>query len=40
MIKRRIFHENNAPKARFLMTQNAPQAKLIKQNMLQANFPG
>jgi len=40
MIKGRIFCEKNAPKARFVMTQNAPQANPIKQNTPQANFPG
>jgi len=28
----------NAPQARFLMKQNAPQARLIKQNAPQARF--
>jgi len=38
MIKKRIFHKKNAPQARFLMTLNAPQARLIKQNAPQAGF--
>jgi len=38
MIKKRIFYEKNAPQARFLMKQNSPQARLIKQNALQARF--
>jgi len=38
MIKKRIFWENPAPRARFLMQQNAPQARLIKQNAPQAGF--
>jgi len=38
MFKKRIFNEKNAPQARFLMKQNAPQARLIKQNAPQAGF--
>jgi len=38
MIKKRIFYEKNAPQDRFLMKQNAPQARLIKQNAPQARF--
>jgi len=30
--------EKDVPQARFLMKQNAPQARLIKQNALQARF--
>jgi len=33
MIKKTIFYETD-----FFMTQNAPQAILIKQNVLQARF--
>jgi len=32
MIKKRIFNEKNARQARFFMKENAPQARLIKQN--------
>jgi len=38
MIKKRICYEKHAPQARFLMKQNAPQARLIKQNAPQAGF--
>jgi len=38
LIKKNIFHEKNAPQARFSMEQNAPQARLIKQNAPQARF--
>ena len=38
MIKKRISYEKNAPQARFFMKQNAPQARLIKQNAPQAGF--
>jgi len=38
MIEKRISNEKNAPQARFLMKQNALQAKLIKQNAPQAGF--
>jgi len=31
-------YENYAPQARFIMKQNAPQARLIKQNAPQARF--
>jgi len=31
-------YEKNAPQARFFMKQNTPQARLIKQNALQARF--
>jgi len=31
-------YEKNAPQARFLMEQNLPQAKLIKQNVPQARI--
>jgi len=34
MIKKKI----HAPQARFFMEQNAPQARLIKQNAPQAGF--
>jgi len=36
MIKKKIFYENLAPQATFLMKRNAPQARLIKQNAPQA----
>jgi len=35
--KQKIY-EKNAPQARFLMKQNAPQARLIKQNAPQARI--
>ena len=38
MIKKRILYEKNAPRARFLLKSNAPQARLIKQNAPQAGF--
>jgi len=38
MIKKKIFYEKNAAQARFIMNQNAPQARLIKQNAPQAGF--
>jgi len=38
MIKKRIFNRKNALQARFLMKQNAPQARLIKRNAPQAGF--
>jgi len=38
MIKKNIFYEKNAPQARFFMTKNALQARLIKQNAPQAGF--
>jgi hypothetical protein len=31
-------YEKNAPQARFFMKQNAPKARLIKQDALQARF--
>jgi len=31
-------YEKNAPQARFPIKQNAPQARLMKQNVLQARF--
>ena len=37
-IKMRIFYEKNALQARFLMKQNEPQVRLIKQNASQAGF--
>jgi len=36
MIKKKISCEKHAPQARFFMKQNAPQARLIKQNVPQA----
>jgi len=38
MIKKKTFYEKHAQQARFLMKQNAPQARLIKQNAPQAGF--
>jgi len=38
MIKKKIAYEKHAPQARFLMRQNVPQARLIKQNAPQAGF--
>jgi len=38
MIKKKIFYEKHAPQARFLIKQNALQARLIKQNAPQARF--
>jgi len=35
MIKKRIFDEKNVPQAMFFMKKNAPQARLIKQNVPQ-----
>jgi len=35
--KQKIY-EKNAPQARFLMKQNAPQARFIKQNAPQARM--
>jgi len=35
---RKISYEKHAPQARFFMKQNAPQARLIKQNAAQARF--
>jgi len=32
MIEKKIFNQNHAPLARFLMEKNALQARLIKQN--------
>ena len=36
MIKKKNSHEKHAPQARLFMKQNAPQARLIKQNVPQA----
>jgi len=38
MIKKMIFYEKHAPQVRSFMKQNAPQARLINQNALQARF--
>jgi len=38
IIKKKISNEKHAPQARFLIKQNAPQARLIKQNAPQAGF--
>jgi len=38
MMKKKIFYEVNALQARFLIKQNAPQARLIEQNALQVRF--
>jgi len=38
MIEKKIFYETHAPQARFFVKQNAPQARLIKQNAPQAGF--
>jgi len=38
MIRKKISYEERAPQARFFMKQNAPQARLIKQNARQAGF--
>jgi len=38
MIKKKISYQKYALQARFLMNQNAPQARLIKQNAPQARF--
>jgi len=38
MIEKTISYEKHAPQARFLMQQNAPQARLIKKNASQAGF--
>jgi len=35
---RQKIYGKNAPQARFLMKKNAPQARLIKENALQARF--
>jgi len=36
MIKKKIFNGKYAPQANFFMKKNAPQARLIKQNLPQA----
>jgi len=38
MIKKKFSYEEHAPQARFLINQNALQARLIKQNAPQARF--
>jgi len=38
MINKKILYQKNALPARFLMDQNAPQARPITQNALQARF--
>jgi len=38
MIKKKIFIKKHAPQANCFMTKNAQQARLIKQNALQAGF--
>jgi len=38
IIKKKISSEKHASQAKFLMKQNAPQARLIKQNAPQAGF--
>jgi len=38
MIKKEISYELHAPQVRFFMKQNAPQARLIKENAPQAGF--
>jgi len=36
MIKKKISYEKHAPQGRFLLKQNAPQARLMIQNAPQA----
>jgi len=38
MIKKNFFCQKYVLQARFLMQQNAPQARLIKENAPQASF--
>jgi len=38
MIKKKISYKKHAPQARFLMKQNGPQARHMKQNAPQAGF--
>jgi len=37
-IKKNRFHVKNTPQAKFLIKQNAPQAKRIKQSALHTRF--
>jgi len=38
MIKKKNFYEKHAPQARFLLKENALQARLMKQNAPLAGF--
>jgi len=38
MIEKKKNHKKSAPQARCFMKQNAPQARLIQQNALQAGY--